>query len=148
MKLFEYIEDLFKNNGVELFVDERFVTNDKGVTIKRDVKTLREISLGVVSCDTSEEWYRICRLKSPVGTIIEDYDETKWDELFKDVTALVRSELTKSVLKERSQKSAKILLDILARRDKQHWGNESKTIAATASSDNNNSISIKFEVKE
>lgn len=124
MTLIEWVKDVLKD-GVELWNDEKIVSQN-GATCKRNTKRLREICLGVISSNNAEEWYRICRLNSPVGTVIEPYDETVWLELFNDVTALVRNDLTKCLLKERAAKSASTLLGILQRRDKEHWSESAK----------------------
>lgn len=143
MTLYKWVKDLFKD-GVELFSDEIFITNDKGVTIKRNTKLLRELSLGIISSNDSKEWYRICRLNSPVGTIIEDYNESEWSELYDDITALVRNRLTKELLKERGSKAAQTLLNILSKRDKGHWGEEQKSTQVKATTDNG--INLEFTV--
>ena len=122
MNLLDYVIDTFKD-GPELWMEEKIIVNSQGVSVKRDCKRLREMSLGLVSSSNAEEWYRICRLNCPPGTIIEPYNE-QWVELFNDNVALVRNDLTKILLKERANKSAKTLLDILERRDKLHWGKE------------------------
>lgn len=146
MKLIDYVKDAFKD-GPELWSDEKYITNAKGVTIKRDVKRLRDMSLGLVSSSNAEEWYRICRLSCPAGTIIEPCDDM-WVELFNDNVALVRNELTKMLLRERANKSAKTLFDILERRDRVHWAkDETKTATATINKETND-IVVKFEVKE
>ena len=144
MTLYEWVKDLFKD-GVELFSDEIFITNDKGITIKRNTKMLRELSLGIISSNDSKEWYRICRLNSPVGTIIEDYNESEWSELYDDITALVRNRLTKELLKERGSKAAQALLNILSKRDKVHWGEDTKQTSIKAES---NGINLEFVIKE
>lgn len=144
MTLYEWVKDLFKD-GVELFSDEIFITNDKGITIKRNTKMLRELSLGIISSNDSKEWYRICRLNSPVGTIIEDYNESEWSELYDDITALVRNRLTKELLKERGSKAAQTLLNILSKRDKVHWGEDTKQTSIKAES---NGINLEFVIKE
>ena len=144
MTLYEWVKDLFKD-GVELFSDEIFITNDKGITIKRNTKMLRELSLGIISSNDSKEWYRICRLNSPVGTIIEDYNESEWSELYDDITALVRNRLTKELLKERGSKAAQTLLNILSKRDKVHWGEDTKQTLVKAES---NGINLEFVIKE
>ena len=144
MTLYEWVKDLFKD-GVELFSDEIFITNDKGITIKRNTKMLRELSLGIISSNDSKEWYRICRLNSPVGTIIEDYNEFEWSELYDDITALVRNRLTKELLKERGSKAAQTLLNILSKRDKVHWGEDTKQTSIKAES---NGINLEFVIKE
>lgn len=143
MTLYEWVKDLFKD-GVELFNDEVFITNDKGITIKRNTKLLRELSLGIISSNDSKEWYRICRLNSPVGTIIEDYNEFEWSELYDDITALVRNRLTKELLKERGSKAAQTLLNILSKRDKVHWGEDTKQLKVEQKEDK--SLNITFDI--
>lgn len=125
MNIIEYTKDALKN-GVELFNDEIFMTNAQGITVRRNTAKLRAICLGAISSNDAKEWYRVCRLSSPVGTIIEPFEdnEATWNELFNDTIALVRCELTKCLLKERAAKSAKTLLDILSKRDKEHWADD------------------------
>lgn len=123
MTLLDWTKDTLKD-GVEIWNDEKLMTNAQGVMIKRDTKRLREICLGIISSNNAEEWYRICRLNSPVGTVIEPFDAASWTELFNDVTALVRNDLTKCLLKERAAKSAQTLLNILQKRDKDHWADK------------------------
>ena len=144
MTLYEWVKDLFKD-GVELFNDELLITNDKGITIKRNTKLLRELSLGIISSNDSKEWYRICRLNCPIGTIIEDYNEFEWTNLYDDITALVRNRLTKELLKERGSKAAQTLLNILSKRDKGHWGEDTKQTSIKAESKD---INLEFVIKE
>lgn len=141
MTLLEWTKDALKN-GPELFRTEVVQTNDKGVVIKRDTTRLREISLGVISSNSAEEWYRICRLNCPVGTTIEDYSED-WIELYTDTLALVRNSLTKSLLQERSSKSAATLLSILERRDKDHW--QKDTTKTAEIKDGERIVTFKFD---
>lgn len=142
MTLIEYVKDALKD-GVELWSDDKLVTAPNGAVLKRDTKRLREICLGVISSNSAEEWYRICRLNSPVGTVIEPYDET-WVELFNDTTALVRNELTKCLLKERAAKSASTLLGILSKRDKDHWSDNAKTTQIKAEGQG---VNLEFTVR-
>mgnify|MGYP003289479328 CR=1 FL=1 len=136
MELLEHTKDLFKN-GVELFQDIIEVTNAKGVTIKRDTKLLRENSLAAISVDTSKEWYMIVRLHSPVGTIILDYedDKEKWEQLYEEIVAMCRLELTKKLLDERFSKSSAVLMKILEKRDSKHW-QDNKTVDVKGGSEN------------
>lgn len=146
--LYDWTKEEIKN-GPELLNDEVFITSSKGATVRRDVKRLREISLGCVSSNNAKEWYSICRLSCPSGTVIEDYDETKWVQLFEDMTLLCRNKLTRLLLDERANKSAKTLMDILTKRDKEHWAEEKTTKTATATiNKETNDILVKFEVKE
>ena len=142
MTLIEWTKDVLKD-GVELWNDEKIVSQN-GATCKRNTKRLREICLGVISSNNAEEWYRICRLNSPVGTVIEPYNDT-WVELFNDVTALVRNDLTKCLLKERAAKSASTLLGILQRRDKDHWSESAKEKKVDVKGDN---LNVTFTVVE
>lgn len=127
MTLIEWAKDIFRN-GPELWYDEKTVTNEKGVSMKRDTSRLRECSLGLVSANTPEEWYRIVRLNCPAGTVIEEYAEDSWKQLYDDMLSLVRNQLTKALLTERNGKSAKVLMDILSKRDAEHWADKQKSI--------------------
>lgn len=118
MTLYEWVKDLFKN-GVELFNDSIQI-DSKGVVLNRDTKKLKECSIGIISSKDSKEWYNVCRLNCPVGTVIEDYD-SKWEELYNDVYTLVKLKLTQALIKERANKSARTFLDILERRSRDEW---------------------------
>ena len=145
MTLYEWVKDLFKS-GVELFNDEIIFTNDKGITVKRNTKLLRELSLGIISSNDSKEWYRICRLNCPAGTIIEDYNELEWNELYDDIRALVRNRLTKELLKDKGSKAAQTLIDVLSLRDRTHWGKESGKMTATVSDKDGKTVNLTYQV--
>lgn len=144
MNVLEWVQDSLKN-GVELWEDEKTIM-ENGVMLKRNTKRLREICLGIISSNNAEEWYRICRLNAPVGTVIVPYDETVWTELYNDTTALVRNTLTKALLKERAAKSASTLLSILQKRDKEHWSDN--TVKKEVAVKSNNGTDITFTVVE
>lgn len=122
MKLIDYVKDQFKD-GPELFVDEKIITNNKGVTITRNTERLRKMSIGLVSCNNSKEWYNLCRQVCEPGTVIEDYTD-EWNQLYDDYLVLVRNTLTMRLIQERRDKGAKTLLDILTRRDREHWAEQ------------------------
>lgn len=144
MNVLEWVQDSLKN-GVELWEDEKTIM-ENGVMLKRNTKRLREICLGIISSNNAEEWYRICRLNAPVGTVIVPYDDTVWVELYNDTTALVRNTLTKALLKERAAKSASTLLSILQKRDKEHWSDN--TVKKEVAVKSNNGTDITFTVVE
>lgn len=127
MKLLEYVKDQFKN-GPELFRDEIIIAKDNAI-VKRNTQRLRQMSLGLISCNCPNEWYNLCRQICESGTIIEEYND-EWVKLFDDYTILVRNQLTLQLLQERREKSAKTLLDILSRRDKDHWAEDKATKTA------------------
>lgn len=140
--LIKWTENIFKD-GVELFEDEHLITKN-GATIKRDCKRLKACSIGLISTNSAEEWYNICRLNCEPGTIIEPFDE-RWNSLYNDNLALVKLKLTQSLLEERFSKSAKTLLDILERRSKAEWGKESKMTAAVSDKDGK-TVSLTYQV--
>lgn len=140
--LIKWTENIFKD-GVELFEDERLISKN-GISLKRDCKRLKACSIGLISTNTAEEWYNICRLNCEPGTIIEPFDE-RWNSLYNDNLALVKLKLTQSLLEERFSKSAKTLLDILERRSKAEWGKESKMTAAV-SDENGKIVSLTYQV--
>lgn len=123
MTLFDWVKDLFKD-GVELYSDVRIMTQNN-VTLQRDCSKLHKCSIGLISADTPEAWYTVCRLNCPVGTIIEPFDE-RWNSLYNDLLILTKLSLTERLVTERHNKSAKTLLDILERRAKSEWGMPSK----------------------
>ena len=86
MTLLEWVKDVFKNNEVELFEDEKTIVKNV-MTICRNVKNVHDLSLGIVTANDASEWYRCCRLHCPVGTIIEDFDPAVWNDLFDDVSS-------------------------------------------------------------
>ena len=69
-----------------------------------------------------------------------------WKPLFEDAVAIVRNELVKTLIKERANKSAKTLLDILSKRDKAHWDNSKSSTATVDLNKETNDIRVKFEV--
>lgn len=139
-KLFDYVKTTFEN-GVELFLDKQVYTNDKGITLTRDTRRLREMSLGLISSNNATEWHNICRLNCVPGTIIEPYED-KWDALYQDMLILARNALLRALLSERDKSSAKTLLTILERRDTAKWSqNKDKQISIDAK-DMDKSINI------
>lgn len=139
MKLYDYVKNEIKN-GAELFHDEKVIMKNN-VTLKRDTHILRQMCLGAISTDNSHEWYLVCRLHCPVGTVIEDYDETKWNPLYEEYVAMCRVELTKQLMIERNAKSANILMKVLEKRDRIHWS-DNKVIDVKTNDNQNISISI------
>lgn len=128
-------------NGIELFSDQKIILGKKGTTLTRNTEKLRQISLGAISSNDSKEWYLVCRLNAPVGTILEDYDETYWVNKYNEVVSLCRLELTKSLMSERNMKSANILLKVLEKRDRNHWADTAKQISIDTK-DTDKSINI------
>lgn len=135
-------------NGPELWQEYKMVADpESGATVRKDCRKLRDLSLGVVGCDTSRELYRIARHLAPAGVVLEDYEPTRWENSFQDFRALVRMELTKAMLTEDNSKKAKLLLDVLERRDEHYAKKDSgKQVSVTQTDSENKTTSITFKV--
>lgn len=136
-------------DGVELFEEYKMVVDPKSnATVRRDLRKLREICIGIVGTNNARDWYRVCRAQAPVGCILEDFDEHKWENVYQDTVSLVRVALTKALLLERNQKSAKILLDVLERRNSELWKKQEtgKAVSVTQTDNENKTTSITFQV--
>ena len=121
MDILHWFIDTVKN-GPELWNEYKMVADpESGATVRKDCRKLRELSLGIISCNDSHELYRIARHLAPSGIVLEDYEPNRWEHSYQDFRALVRMELTKSMLTEDNSKKAKLLLDVLERRDSEHW---------------------------
>ena len=98
----------------------------KHVTIDETIGTLTvpkiniALTIGLISTSNKEEFKELCFNYVPVGTIIDEID----DDWYKRKVLLVRNILTEKLL---TDKRAKHYLDILERRDKEHWQDTSKS---------------------
>lgn len=142
MNLLEWITEEFKE-GVELFNDIKTITKN-GATLTRDVSRLHKCSVGLISAQDAKDWYHICRLNCPVGTVIVPYTDD-WESIYNDNLLLVKLELTKALLDERFNKSAKTLIDILERRSKDEWGKDPKQVKVEQNKETNN-LTVTFDI--
>lgn len=78
-----------------------------------------DLTIGIISTNNKEEFAKLAFHYAPAGTIIEPLD----DDWYETRVLLVRNLLTEKLLKDQR---AKHYLDILARRDKEHWVDTSK----------------------
>lgn len=98
----------------------------KHVTIDETIGTLTvpkiniALTIGLISTSNKEEFKELCFNYLPVGTIIDEID----DDWYKRKVLLVRNILTEKLL---TDKRAKYYLDILERRDREHWQDTSKS---------------------
>lgn len=98
----------------------------KHVTIDETIGTLTvpkiniALTIGLISTSSKAEFKELCFNYVPVGTIIDEID----DDWYKRKVLLVRNILTEKLL---TDKRAKHYLDILERRDKEHWQDTSKS---------------------
>lgn len=90
----------------------------------------RRISLSLISCETPEEFYNVCRQLCPPGTIIDEYEsiKTQCEELFTNKVQLAKIELFRGLLDAQNSKKAELLLKVLERRDRSRWAESQKQL--------------------
>lgn len=124
-------------------VQEWLDNNFKHITLVRQIGTLTvpeiniDLTVGLISTASKEEFEKLLFNYIPVGTIIEPVDP-QWYEV---KLLAVRNYLTKRLLID---KAARHYLDILERRDKERWSKETKQLKVEQNKDNN--LSITFDV--
>lgn len=109
MKLTEWLDKTFKH-----------VTIDETIGTLTVPKINIALTIGLISTSNKGEFKELCFNYLPVGTIIDEID----DDWYKRKVLLVRNILTEKLL---TDKRAKHYLDILERRDKEHWQDTSKS---------------------
>lgn len=102
-----------------------------------------DLTAGLFSTDSMEEYEELCMKYAPVGTI-RDHITEDW---YRDKLLRGRNILTKRALTESNTRLAKKYLDILAVRDKSRWQKEGKEKSVTVT-DTNKNINIEFKVKD
>lgn len=103
----------------------------------------RDLTVGLISTDSKDEFEKLCFTFVPVGTIIDHLDD-KWYEA---KVLRVRQLLTKMMLDEKSRSIAQKYFDTLERRDRVRWAKESKAVEVTQTDPvNAKSTTITFKV--
>lgn len=121
MTLTEWTEANLKT--INLFSDET-VDVSTGAVCKKSPK-IRELAISVITSNTAREFYDAARQLCPVGTILEEFDETWWTSIWTDKTIICRMLLTKAMIDERFRRSAEMLMKILEKRT-EHFADKSK----------------------
>lgn len=127
MKLSEWLEQNFKH-----------VTFDENVGNLRVPKINIDLTYGLLSTETKEEFKKLVFHLAPVGIIVDDIS----DEFYEGKILLVRNMLTKMLMEEPNHKLADRFLNILERRDKNHWGKEQKQLKVEQKEDNRLNITF------
>lgn len=127
MKLSEWISNNFKH-----------VTFDENVGNLRVPKINVDLTYGLLSTETKEEFKKLVFHLAPVGIIVDDIS----DEFYEGKILLVRNMLTKMLMEEPNHKLADRFLNILERRDKNHWGKEQKQLKVEQKEDNRLNITF------
>lgn len=120
--------------------------NFKHVTFEEYIGTLKvpkiniELTYGLLSTETKEEFKKLVFHLAPVGIIVDDIS----DEFYEGKILLVRNMLTKMLMEEPNHKLADRFLNILERRDKTHWSKDQKQLKVEQKEDKN--LSITFDI--
>ena len=136
MKLSEWCEQNFTH-----------VTFDEYIGNLKVPKVNVDLTYGLLSTEDKEEFQKLIFHLAPVGTIIDSIP----DDFYEGKILLLRNKLTKMLMEEPNHKLADRFLNILERRDKNHWSKDKKVteIKAESTDANNNSpFNITFTVKE
>lgn len=129
MKLSEWLEQTFKH-----------VTFEEYIGTLKVPKINIDLTYGLLSTETKEEFKKLVFHLAPVGIIVDDIS----DEFYEGKILLVRNMLTKMLMEEPNHKLADRFLNILERRDKNHWGKEQKQLKVEQKEDKN--LSITFDI--
>lgn len=112
MTLQEWLEENFKHITLDPVINN-------GTSILTVPKHNVDLTIGLISTNNKEEFAKLAFHYAPVGTIIEPLSDDWYDTRI----LLVRNLLTEKLLKDQR---ARHYLDVLARRDKSHWQDDSK----------------------
>jgi hypothetical protein len=103
---------------------EKFDPKSKGVIKIPEIN--RDLTVGLISTETIEEFRDLCFSFAPVGTIKDDLDP----EWYAGRILRVRQMLTKMLVDEKNGRLAQKYLDILERRDRTRWAKDGKSVEA------------------
>ena len=111
------LQDFLNNNFKHITLDT-MIKNPNGSIITVPQLNV-DLTIGIISTNNKEEFAKLAFHYAPAGTIIEPLD----DDWYETRVLLVRNLLTEKLLKDQR---ARHYLEILSRRDKDHWQDTSK----------------------
>lgn len=111
------LQDWLKQNFAHVTLDT-MIMGANG-TLLSVPKLNVDLTIGIISTNNKEEFAKLAFHYAPLGTIIEPLE----DDWYETRVLLVRNLLTEKLLKDQR---ARHYLDILSRRDKEHWQDTSK----------------------
>lgn len=129
MKMSEWISNNFKH-----------VTFDENVGSLRVPKVNVDLTYGLISTENKEEFSKLVFHLMPAGTVVDEIP----DEFYEGKLLLLRNMLTKMLMEEPNHKMADRYLNILERRDKNHWSKESKQLKVEQKEDK--SLTVEFNI--
>lgn len=102
-----------------------------------------KFTVGILTTNSKEEFEKLCFHLAPVGIIIEPLD----DDYYEGQLLLARNYLNVRAIT--NDRETKRLLEILERRDKEHWQKESKSTTVDVNkNETNDEIRVTFKVVE
>ena len=116
------------------------VTFDECVGNLRVPKINVDLTYGLISTESEEEFSKLVFHLMPSGTVVDEIP----DEFYEGKILLLRNMLTRMLMEEPNHKMADRYLNILERRDKNHWSKESKQLKVEQKEDKN--LSITFDI--
>lgn len=131
MKLSEFLEQTWKH--ITLYQQ---ITKAGQTLVVPEINI--DLTVGMISTASKEEFQKLCFNYVPVGTVIDTID----DEYYETKLLAVRNYLTRRLL---TDKNARYYLDILERRDKDRWSKEQKSMKVEQG---DNKLSITFKGME
>lgn len=129
MKMSEWVSNNFKH-----------VTFDETIGNLRVPKINVDLTYGLISTESKEEFSKLVFHLMPSGTVVDEIP----DEFYEGKILLLRNMLTKMLMEEPNHKMADRYLNILERRDRTHWSKESKQLKVEQKEDKN--LSITFDI--
>ena len=136
MNLSTWVYETFKHVTL---CNEKFDPKSKGIIQIPEIN--RDLTVGLISTETIEEFRDLCFSYAPVGTIKDDLDP----EWYAGRVLRVRQMLTKLLVDEKNGRLAQKYLDILSRRDKTRWAKDSNAVEVSTN-DGNKTTNITFKV--
>lgn len=118
----------------------KHVTFDETIGNLRVPKVNVDLTYGLISTESKEEFSKLVFHLMPAGTVVDDIP----DEFYEGKILLLRNMLTKMLMEEPNHRMAERYLNILERRDKAHWSKESKQLKVEQKEDKN--LSITFDI--
>ena len=115
----------------------------KNTSVVRIPEICRDLTVGLISTDSAEEFRDLCMSFAPVGTIKNDLD-LEWYNMR---MLRVRQMLSKMLLDEKNRSIAQKYLEVLERRDRSHWRKDTgKSVEMSQDNGNGTVTNITFRV--
>lgn len=116
------------------------------VTFEENIGNLKvpkvniELTYGLLSTEDKNEFQKLVFHLAPAGIIVDEISE----DFYEGKMLLLRNMLTKMLIEEPNHKLADRFLNILERRDRNHWGKEQKQLKVEQKEDNR--LNITFDI--